>query len=212
MKGFLKSSIGKKLLMSLSGLFLVIFLLVHLTVNIFLFFGQEAYNAACEFMENPAIRIIEPILAAGFLVHIIYSLILTIQNRMARGNDRYAKVDQSKSSTWVSRNMFILGIMIFCFLAVHLLDFFLPWRTSEIEPDPYITVTERFKIWYISLLYIIGFIALGLHLHHAFWSAIQTLGLNNEKWRKRWTVAGDIYAIVVSAGFALITLFFWLFN
>lgn len=212
MKGFLKSSIGKKLLMSVTGLFLIIFLLVHLTINMFLFFGQEAFNAACEFMENPLIKIIEPLLAAGFLVHIIYSVILSIQNLKARGKDRYAVVDQSESSAWASRNMLLLGIFVGCFLFLHLTDFFIPMKFSEEELNKYVLVTDRFQLWYISIPYIIGIIALGLHLHHALWSAFQTLGLSNDVWRKRLTVLGDIYAIVVAGGFSIIALYFFMFN
>jgi succinate dehydrogenase / fumarate reductase cytochrome b subunit len=210
MKGFLKSSIGKKLFMSITGLFLITFLLVHLTVNTFLFFGHDAFISACEFMESPVIGIIEPVLALGFLIHIIYSVMLSIQNLKARGNDRYAKVDQSNSSTWASRNMLVLGIFVASFLILHLTDFFFPISANE-ELDAYVLVTGRFKLWYISIPYIIGIIALGIHLHHAFWSAFQTIGLSNDIWRKRLTVLGDIFAIIISVGFSIIALYFFMF-
>lgn len=211
MKGFFKSSIGKKLLMSITGLFLITFLLVHLTANMFLFGGKEAYNTAVEFMDtNPLIQLMQPILALGFLVHIIYSVIISIQNLKARGNDRYAKVDQSQSSTWASRNMLLLGIFVGSFLTLHLTDFFIPMKTSEIH-DAYTLVVKRFDLWYISIPYVIGIIALGLHLHHAFWSAFQTIGLSNDIWKKRLTVLGDIYAVVVAVGYSIIALYFFLF-
>ncbi len=211
MKGFLKSSIGKKLFMSITGLFLITFLLVHLTANLFLFGGRETFNSAVEFMDtNPVIQLMQPILALGFLLHIIYSVILSIQNLKARGKDRYAKVDQSNSSTWASRNMLVLGILVGSFLFLHLTDFFIPMKFSEV-PDVYTLVTKRFGLWYISIPYIIGIIALGLHLHHAFWSAFQTIGLSNDIWRKRLSVLGDIFAIIIATGFSVIALYFFIF-
>jgi len=211
MKGFLKSSIGKKLFMSITGLFLITFLLVHLTANLFMFGGREAYNSAVEFMEkNPVIQIMQPILALGFLLHIVYSIMLSIQNMKARGSNKYAKVDQSNSSTWASRNMLVLGIFVGSFLVLHLTDFFLPMKTSEVK-DVFDLVTKRFGLWYISIPYIIGIIALGIHLHHAFWSAFQTIGLSNDLWRKRLTVLGDIFAVVIAVGYSIIALYFLIF-
>jgi len=211
MKGFVKTSIGKKLLMSVSGLFLITFLLVHLTANLCLFLGKEAFNSAVEFMDtNPLIQIMQPILALGFLVHIIYSMIITIQNKKARGENQYATVNQTNSSTWASRNMLPLGTFVFAFLIIHLIDFFLPMKTSEIT-DPYTLVTERFKLWYIVACYVVGTIALGIHLHHAFWSALQTMGLSNDVWKKRLGIIGDFFAVIIAAGFSSIALYFFLF-
>jgi len=211
MKGFVKTSIGKKLFMSVSGLFLITFLLVHLTANLCLFFGRDSFNAAVEFMDtNPLIQIMQPILALGFLIHITYSMILSIKNLRARGADKYARVDQSQSSSWASRNMLALGIFVFAFLIVHLFDFFIPMKTTEVT-DVYDLVTASFEKWYITVCYVIGIVALGIHLHHAFWSAFQTMGLSNDVWKKRLGILGDFFAVIIATGFSCIALYFCIF-
>lgn len=228
MSGFFKSSIGQKFLMSITGLFLITFLLVHLTANLFLLAGSNWYNIATNFMDtNAIIQIMQPILAIGFIVHMIYASILTIQNIKARP-EKYNKVDQAKSSSWASRNMFILGSLVFIFLAMHLINFFWKMKFSgsdllaEVEVDgkmmenAYALVTglfldSSFGLVY-SLLYILGALCLGLHLQHAFWSAFQTLGLSNNNWRKRLEVIGNIYALVIACGFAIIPLYFLIFK
>jgi succinate dehydrogenase / fumarate reductase, cytochrome b subunit len=228
MSGFLKSSVGQKFLMSITGLFLITFLLVHLTANLFLLGGSDWYNIATHFMDsNPIIQIMQPILAIGFIVHIIYASILTIQNMKARPAN-YNKVDQTKSSTWASRNMFVLGALVLIFLVMHLINFFWKMKFSgsdllaDIEVDgqkmenAYALVTglfldSSFGLLY-SLFYILGALFLGLHLQHAFWSAFQTLGLSNNIWRKRLEVIGNIYALLIACGFAIIPLYFLIFK
>ncbi len=225
MKGFLSSSIGKKLLMSLSGLFLIVFLLVHLGLNLTMLFDPvngKVYNVAANFMAtNPIIKVVEPILALGFLIHIIYGLIVQLNNWKARGNNKYAVVNQKESSTWASRNMIWLGIFVFAFLVVHIINFYVKIKfTGDLDEtsiggknihDTFTLVTSLFEIWWYDLIYIISFVALGLHLHHAFWSAFQTLGWNNKIWRRRLEVISDIYAIIIVAGFSIIPLYFLIF-
>lgn len=225
MSSFFTSSIGKKFLMSVSGLFLLIFLAVHLTANLFLLGGPDAFNKSAHFMgTNPLIQIMQPLLAIGFLVHIIYSLIIQIQNWMSRPV-KYNKVDQREASTWASRNMIWLGIFIFGFLIIHIINFFyiIKFGETEIITVGGIEMENSYKLvkglftdigvlsYIYSGLYIISFIALGIHLHHALWSAFQTLGLSNNVWRKRLSVIGDIYAIIIAAGFTIIPLYFLLF-
>lgn len=223
MKGFLSSSIGKKLLMSLSGLFLIVFLLVHLGLNLTMLFDPidgTVYNKAANFMvTNPLIKVMEPILALGFIVHILYGFIVQLNNWKARGNDKYAVVNQKNSSTWASRNMIWLGIFVFAFLVVHIINFYVKIKfTGGVDHvhgsdmhDTFALVASLFEIWWYDLIYIIGFIALGLHLHHAFWSAFQSLGINNKIWRKRLEVMGDIYTIIIVVGFSIIPLYFLIF-
>lgn len=221
MSRFFKSSIGKKILMSITGLFLITFICVHLSANLMLFVGKEMFNTVVEFMRvNPVVRIMEPILASGFVVHISYSVMLTIQNRKARGTVRYEVVDQQLSSTWASRNMFILGALILVFLVLHLLHFFVPMKFTGIENTelsihsgditPYDLIVWHFEQWYYVVLYILGGILLGLHLSHGFWSAFQTLGWSNMLWRKRLTIIGNIFAIMIAAGFSIIPLYFFI--
>ena len=222
MSNFINSSIGKKLIMSISGLFLIVFLLVHLTANLFLLWGSDAFNMSAHFMgTNPIIKIVEPILALGFFIHILYSLIVQFKNWKSRPV-KYAKVNQREASTWASRNMIWLGLFIFAFLIIHVINFY--WIIKFGDPgtvivngeemeDAYTLVIDLFtssgSLAYIySGIYIIGFIALGLHLHHALWSAFQTIGWSNIKWRKIWTVIGDIYAIIIAVGFSIIPIYF----
>ncbi len=222
MSNFINSSIGKKLIMSISGLFLIVFLLVHLTANLFLLGGSDAFNLSAHFMgTNPVIQIMQPVLALGFLLHIVYSLIVQFKNWASRPV-KYAKVNQKEASTWVSRNMIWLGIFVLAFLTLHILNFYWKLQFGDLATvtvdgvqmeDAYSLVTGLFTeggtLAYIySGIYIIGFIALGLHLHHALWSSFQTIGWSNIKWRKILTVIGDIYAILIAVGFSIIPIYF----
>lgn len=221
MSKFLTSSIGKKVIMSLSGLFLIAFLCVHLTLNLFLIFDNqgELFNQGAYFMAtNPVIKIAEPILALGFIIHIVWASILTLQNRKARPVG-YAKSCQSCNATWASRNMYILGALILVFLVIHLYNFW--WnikitgtlsqvvvRGVEME-DTYKLVAGLFKSNIIyCIVYIIGSILLGLHLTHGFWSAFQSMGFSNDLWRKRLERLAYIFAIIFAVGFSIIPLYF----
>ncbi len=228
MSTFIKSSIGRKLIMSLSGIFLMLFLLVHLLLNSFLMFDSsgDLFNQGAHFMgTNPMMKVMEPILGLGFLVHIIWSVWITIQNQKANPV-KYAVVDQKNASSWASRNMFVLGSVVFIFLAMHMMHFWYEIKIAhslaavtvggvEME-NAYALVAGLFTDPSLGLvysgLYILGAIALGLHLHHAFWSALQTLGWSNIEWRKRFTVVGDIYALVIAGGFSLIPIYFIIFG
>ncbi|MEA3446142.1 MAG: succinate dehydrogenase cytochrome b subunit [Bacteroidota bacterium] len=220
MSSIFSASIGKKLIMSISGLFLIVFLLVHLGLNLLLIVGPDAFNAGAHFMAtNPAIKIIEPVLALGFIIHILYASILTLQNQKARPVN-YDTVNQSKSSTWASRNMYILGGLVLIFLVIHIINFY--WKIKVLGGhelssttidgvemhDTYLLVAGLFKQWWFDAIYVVGSIFLGLHLSHSFWSAFQTLGLSNIIWRKRLEVAGKIYTYLIAIGFSIIPLYF----
>jgi|SRR6056297_314446 len=216
MGNFFTSSVGKKFIMSVTGIFLILFLLVHLTVNSLLLVGSEAFNEAAHFMvTNPVIRIIEPVLALGFIIHIIYSGYITLQNQTRRPI-HFKLLNRRKSSTWPSRNMFILGGVILIFLVIHLADFYWKVRFGEISlvpgtemEDLYSLVSEKFiALWWLDLIYVIGAVFLGLHLSHGFWSAFHTLGWNNDTWMKRLQWIGYILAVIIGAGFATIPLYF----
>jgi succinate dehydrogenase / fumarate reductase cytochrome b subunit len=235
MSNLLTTSIGRKLLMSVSGLFLILFLFVHLILNSFLlldgvmgFEKGQLFNAGVHFMKtNPLIKIIEPTLALGFIVHIIYSLILTFQNMKARGPQRYASGKKTIGVDWASQNMLVLGIVIFSFLAVHIFNFymkmkgFIAWEAAEVEfpffgsmakgEDAYSLVNATFKILPIVILYVVGSVALAFHLSHGFWSSFQTIGWNNAKWIPRLKCISNIVAIVLGGGFSVIALAQYLF-
>jgi succinate dehydrogenase / fumarate reductase, cytochrome b subunit len=235
MANIFSSSIGKKLLMSITGLFLIQFLLVHLTINMLLLldglFGFEEgqlFNAGAHFMAtNPLIKIIEPTLAIGFGVHIIYSLILSFQNMKARGSQMYASGNKTKDVEWASQNMLVLGIAVAAFLVVHLANF---WVKMKFTGDPLLTetmfpffgemvhgensyalVNAAFEVWWIVAIYVIGSVALGFHLAHGFWSAFQTIGWNNTIWMKRLRVISLVIAWIIGGGFSVIAIAQYIF-
>lgn len=225
MNGIFNSGLGKKLIMSISGLFLMLFLLVHLGTNLLLLIGDgELYNKAANALATiPALRIVEYLLAFGFIFHIIYATFITYKNRKARPI-AYSSSKSNELTTWSSQNMYILGFTIFAFLILHLINFFLKLRFGEV---PYITydegitkihnsyelVSEFFiNYWWYSLIYIISAILLGLHLSHGFWSAFQTIGLNNSKWLARLQRISYIYAAIIATGFTIIPVYFWLIH
>ncbi|MDA3893207.1 MAG: succinate dehydrogenase cytochrome b subunit [Salinivirgaceae bacterium] len=221
MSNFLSSSIGKKLFMSLTGFFLMSFLIVHLTVNLLLIFDDTGvlFNQAAHFMvSNPIIKVVEPVLAIGFILHMIYAGILTINNMVARPVG-YKKVNQKQASTWASRNMFVLGSLIVIFLILHIMNFYWKLKVEQSVAlimvdgaemhDTYTLVSSLFKASLIyNLFYIAGAIFLGIHLTHGFWSAFQTIGWSGNIWRKRIEVVGKVFAFLIALGFSIIPLYF----
>lgn len=166
-------------------------------------------------MGMPIIRFgLQPVLAAGFVVHIIYAIILTLQNQKARPQ-KYAVQNLGNSSTWSSRNMFVLGGLVLVFIAMHLLHFFVPIQIQGNVHDDYQLVKELFTNGSMGMiytgLYVVGAILLGLHLAHGFWSAFQSIGFSNNIWRARLEKVGYIYAIFVAAGFTIIPLYLHFF-
>lgn len=224
MSKFLTASIGRKFVMSISGIFLMAFIAVHLGLNILLIFDDSGalFNEGAHFMAtNPLIKIMEPVLGLGFIIHIIWAFFLEFQNWKARPV-KYAKKNMSGASSWASRNMLVLGALVLVFLVIHIINFFWvikfnPHEMSVVTvggqemEDTYSLVANLFKgsVAY-CIFYILGGILLGLHLSHGFWSSFQTVGLNNKFWLKRWHVIGQIYAFIVAVGFAAIPLYFML--
>lgn len=224
--GLFKSSLGRKYLMALSGLFLCTFLIVHCIGNMQLFKddGGQSFNEYTYFMtHNPLIKIVAYVNYALILLHIINGFILLSANKKARPQ-AYANVDQSKSSTWSSRNMGILGTLILVFLIVHMRSFWFEMKFGSIPlinydgsdiayKDMYKIVVEAFtQVWYV-VLYVICMIALAFHLFHGFQSAFQTLGINHHRYTPVIKVIGvGVFAIIIPALFAAMPLFFLLNN
>ena len=214
------SSIVKKLIMSVSGLFLIVFLLLHMTINLFsvidTFKGtygaaEGLFQAGCDFMALPIVTIMVPVLAAGFLVHIVYAFILTAGNIKARGGyQRYAGGSKGKAESWASKNMLVLGIIVLGLVAFHLNHFWADMQLKEFQghhaENPYLLLNETFKNWWWVVLYIVWFVALGLHLCHGFWSAFQTIGMSNEKWEKRLTYIAYAFVAVIVLGFSAVAI------
>ena len=213
MAGIFKSSIGKKLIMSISGLFLILFLTFHMVMNLTYVFDPDSvvYGTICEILSMGWVNVVVPILAFGFLIHIIYAFILTLSNRKARGDVRYAVPNQAKTDSWSARNMFILGLIVLLCIILHLTDF---WAKMQLqnwlgngEADPYELMEVTFGRWWILCLYLVWFVALWFHLTHGFWSAFQTIGWNNQIWLKRLKVISDVYVTLLMGGFAVVALF-----
>jgi succinate dehydrogenase / fumarate reductase cytochrome b subunit len=182
-------------------------------MNLVLIFSYDAYNfIANEILGANWWAIIGTgVIALGFVVHIIYAVILTLQNRKARGSDRYASASKTPVA-WSSKNMFVLGVFILLFLIVHLYQMWYNMQFKELlqlpgaREDGAQLVTEVLSNGWIFAIYIIAFIALWLHLTHGFWSALQTVGWNNTKWMKRIKVIGNIFATIICLGFMIVAI------
>jgi succinate dehydrogenase / fumarate reductase cytochrome b subunit len=206
-KGFLHSSIGKKLIMGLTGLFLISFLVIHVSLNSAIFFNDNGvtFNAGADFMaHNPVIRILEIGLFAGLLLHIFQALMLTLENRKARPI-AYAKVDGAANSSWYSRSMGILGSLLLIFLVVHLSHFWIDTKVavfSHQEHNTYEEMKEVFSHWWVVLIYVLGVGSLLFHILHGFPSAFQTLGINHKKYTPLIKKIGIWFSIIVCLLFA----------
>lgn len=222
MKGFFKSSIGKKLIMSISGLFLILFLLFHLCMNAVVLFSECAYNSVCAFLGSNWYAVAGTvILAAGFLVHIVYAFVLTIQNRKARGTDRYDSQNLPKEVEFASKNMLVLGIIIFCGLITHFGQFWAKMMFADLigcEEAESLSTNGAYWINYyfhecgalsivLTVVYLIWFAALWLHLNHGFWSAFHTAGLSNKTWIPRLKCIAKWFSTIVCLGFAVIVIY-----
>jgi len=213
MSWLIKSSIGRKFVQSISGFFLILFLLFHMSMNLVLIFSYDAYN----FIANEVLGanwwaiIGTGVIALGFVIHILYAIILTLQNRKARGTDRYASSSKTPTA-WSSQNMFVLGLFILLFLILHLYQFWYNMQFKELfmmegaRHDSAILVEEVFSQMWVVIVYIAAFIALWFHLTHGFWSALHTVGWDNTVWMKRLKVLGNIVATLISLGFIIVAL------
>ncbi|QCR22895.1 succinate dehydrogenase cytochrome b subunit [Pontibacter sp. SGAir0037] len=214
------STVGRKIVMSVTGLFLCSFLVVHLIGNLQLFKndGGIAFNVYSDFMAHSfIIRIMEVVLVLGFVFHIYDAIALTRRNKAARPID-YAEKRPQENSTWSSRNMGLLGTVILVFLIIHLWNFFVPARFGGLEgvviedveyDNLYLKVVQSFQIWWYVAIYVISMVALAYHLIHGFQSAFQTLGLDHKKYTPFIQAFGYAFSVLVCLGFAIIPLYFF---
>lgn len=209
------SSVGRKLVMSITGACLILFVTFHAVMNAVALFNPAAYNDVCEFLgANWYALIASAGLAALFIIHIIYALWLTVQNRKARGNDRYNVVSKPPQVEWSSQNMLVLGLVVLAFLVVHLIQFWakMQWqelRHAELSVLPQLDgvpvqpamgtlfLQIAFSEIWTPIVYIIGFIALWFHMNHGFWSMFQTCGWNNDIWINRLKKIGLWWTSIV---------------
>jgi succinate dehydrogenase / fumarate reductase cytochrome b subunit len=214
MSGLIKSSLARKYAMALSGLFLIVFLLQHFTINLISVFSEEVFNEVSHFMgNNPLVQfLLQPILIFGVLFHFTMGFVLEYKNRGSRAQN-YAENKGSANSSWMSRNMIWSGAVILSFLGLHFVDFWFPemnYKYIEVLPENPNRYFEEMVHKFVSpvrvVLYAVSFVFLMLHLLHGFSSSFQSVGLNNKytKALKSFTIA---FSIVIPAGFIFIAIF-----
>ena len=232
------SSIGRKLVMSITGTCLVLFLLFHASMNLALIFSEDAYNWICRMLGANWYALIGTAgLALLVLLHFVFAIILTVQNRRARGNDRYAIEDRQKGVDWESQNMLVLGIVVAGFIVLHLANFWFKMQFQEVtelktgafDPqngaayvkylftglyDPAQVVNPELLTmpdWAHPLyccLYLVWLLAIWFHLTHGVWSALHTMGLSSNIWLPRIKVIGNIVATIVVLMFAAVVVYY----
>ena len=232
------SSIGRKLVMSITGTCLVLFLLFHASMNLTLIFSEDAYNWICRMLGANWYALIGTAgLALLVLLHFVFAIILTVQNRRARGNDRYAIEDRQKGVDWESQNMLVLGIVVAGFIVLHLANFWFKMQFQEVtglktgafDPqngaayvkylftglyDPAQVVNPELLTmpdWAHPLyccLYLVWLLAIWFHLTHGVWSALHTMGLSSNIWLPRIKVIGNIVATIVVLMFAAVVVYY----
>ncbi len=213
------SSISKKLIMALAGLFLIVFLLVHLAINLLLLMNDSGllYSQAVKFMTtNIIIKIFEIFLFGGFIIHILVGVVLQIKNWISRPVGYYV-MNKSKTS-FSSKYMIWTGLIIFVFLAIHFMNFYFV-KLGIVEPPAGVSVHDFYTMAILlfsnkiySFIYILLLILLGFHLNHAFQSAFQTLGFNHNRYTPALKIIGTIYSVIVAGGFIIIPIYFMFFN
>ena len=217
----LNSSVGKKVIMSVSGIALVLFLLFHMSMNLVAIFSGEAYNMICEFLgANWYALVATAGLAALVIVHFVYAIILTLQNKKARGGQAYAYTAKPKEVEWASQNMFVLGVIVILGMGLHLYNFWAEMQLVEVmhmlganvdatyAADGVYHIKQTFSCPVYTVVYLVWLVALWFHLTHGFWSALQTLGWNNQVWFERWRCIGNVIVTIIIAGFAAVALIY----
>ncbi|MBD0850535.1 succinate dehydrogenase cytochrome b subunit [Maribacter arenosus] len=220
MSGFFNSSIGRKYAMALSAFFLIIFLIIHLSVNLTSVFSKDVFNEFSHFMgTNPLIQFaMQPVLIFGVVFHFVMGFILELKNRSARAV-KYVKNTGSANSTWMSRNMLLSGGVVLAFLVLHFIDFWIPeMNVKYLQGDMsgllsdgegyryYEELVHKFESPLRVGAYVIAFVLLALHLLHGFTSAFQSIGATMGR-RKTVQNIGKAYSILIPLGFIVVALF-----
>ncbi len=218
----INSSIGRKLIMSITGAALVLFLTFHSIMNIFVIISPEVYDAICHFLGANWYALIATLgLAFLFVVHILYAFWLTLQNKIARGRDAYSVNKRPKGVEWASENMLVLGLIILGFLGLHLYNFWFKMQLvellgkingEEISIAGAALVQALFQSPVYCLLYMVWLAALWFHLTHGVWSSLQSIGLSNNTWLPRIKVISNIVSTIVVGLFMLIPIYYLIIN
>jgi len=210
------SSIGRKLIMSISGIFLILFLLFHMCMNMALLFSTAAYDWICEMLGANWYAVAATlVLAAGVFVHFAYGTWLTLQNKQARGSDKYGSSNKTQTE-WAAKNMYVLGLIILLGLLVHLINFWYKMQFAELlHLEGAVThgsglVIALFSKTIYVVVYLAWLVALWFHLTHGIWSAFQTIGWNGKIWFSRLKIVSNIVATLIMVGFAAVPVFFFI--
>ena len=219
--GFLKTSVAKKVAMALSGFFLMFFLLQHCTINMLSVISPDTFNETSHFMGTNALvqYLLQPVLIFGVVFHLLMGMALEQKNRSSR-TINYAYSKPAASSSWMSRNMIITGIMVMLFLGLHFYDFWLPEvKTKFIDGDMtgmladgsgfryYEELTHKFVDPIRVVIYVVAFVFLSLHLMHGFQSSFQSVGIRKNTWTPLIQKLSMIYAVVIPAAFVFIAIY-----
>lgn len=215
------SSIGRKVIMSVTGLALILFLTFHGCMNLVALFSREGYNMICELLGANWYAVVATAgLGVLVLLHFVYAIILTLQNRKARGNSKYAVVDRPEKVEWSSQNMFVLGVIVILGMGLHLYNFWAKMMLVELmhadgsemmlATDGYYWIEQTFSNSIYSIIYLVWLAALWFHLNHGMWSAFQSLGASGKTWFPRLKCIGLVYSTIVIGMFVAVVLKFWL--
>ena len=213
----INSSIGRKVIMSVTGMALILFMTFHCCMNLVALFSGEAYNMICELLGANWYAVAATAgLGALAVCHIVYAFILTAQNRRARGDNRYAVTEKPATVEWASQNMLVLGIIVLLGLELHFFNFWYNMMFAELThidvpfhpADGFSYIQYTFSKPVYVVLYVIWIAALWFHLSHGFWSAMQTVGINGKVWFNRWKTIGNIYVTLLMLGFLIVVLAF----
>jgi succinate dehydrogenase / fumarate reductase cytochrome b subunit len=216
------SSVGRKFVMSLSGAFLVLFFSFHAAMNVVAIISAEAYNWICEMLGANWYAIAGTlVIAGGVVLHILYGIWLTLQNRRARGSQRYAVSKTPPGVAWSSKNMLVLGFVVLGGLCIHLVHFWSKMQLVELlgghENSMGLSPTDgagliaiTFSKWYNVAIYLVWFAALWLHLTHGMWSMFQSSGMANQTWLPRLKCVANVWTTLVVAMFAIVVIVFFI--
>ena len=213
----INSTIGRKVVMSVTGVALILFLTFHMSMNVVALFSGKAYNMICGALGAHWYAVVATLgLAALAVLHIVYAFWLTMQNRAARGSERYAVVAKPAGVEWASQNMLVLGIIVLVGLLLHFWNSWYNMMFAELtgitvahDPaDGYAYIVDTFACPVYVVLYIVWIVALWFHLTHGFWSAMQTFGWNGKVWFNRWKVISQVYSTLLVLGFLVVVVVF----
>ena len=219
----INSSIGRKVVMSVTGIALILFLLFHASMNVVALFSAKGYNMICGFLGGNWYAVAATVGLAGLvLLHFVYAFWLTIQNRRARGNSRYAVTDTPKKVEWSSQNMLVLGIIVILGMGLHLYNFWAKMMLVELAHDCYSEevqklaangvhwIAETFSCPIYTGIYLVWLAALWFHLNHGLWSSMQSLGLSGKIWFNRWRAISCIVSTIIILMFVAVAVAFCL--